>query len=91
MKNEKELKEEIEKIRGSENFDDEDFYGTLDEIGNYVYLIELQSQLKTLQERNAEVKQVIKDLNEVNFKGEMEGKVILGSKKELLQKLGLEE
>ncbi len=59
MKNEKELKKEIEKIRGSDNFDEDDMEGSIDEITGYIYLIQLEEKLRTLRERNAEVKQVI--------------------------------
>ncbi len=76
MKNEKELKKEIEKL---------EIYMTKNPFyENYLdnKLDCLKTQLKTLQERNAEVKQVIE---EFEFLSIPPYKV----KKELLQKLGL--
>ncbi len=97
MKTEKELEEEIEKLkpimeREHTFIDDED--KKIDLARYKFYKLELQ--LKTLQERNAEVKQAIEELDwsQIEFEAE---KGLDGcdtghyhpNKKELLQKLGL--
>ena len=79
MKIEKELKEEIEELK--KNAPRTVVLGLM--------LIKLQTKLKTLQERNAEVKQAIEDemgllkITEESFKFEL--KLL----QKLLQKLGL--
>ena len=53
MKSESELKEEIEKLESMDVLDDDAVFMTL---------TRKQVQLKTLQERNAEIKQAIKSI-----------------------------
>ena len=76
MKIEKELKEEIEELK--KNAPRTVVLGLM--------LIKLQTKLKTLQERNAEVKQAIED--ELNEPLTMDAEAHL---KNILQKLGLEK
>ena len=85
MKTEKELKEEIEKIRNESEI------GYTNE-GLQMKdrdLVVLKKKLKTLQERNAEVKQVLEefDFEPVWFDNINHDKI----RKKLMQKLGLED
>ncbi len=95
MKTEKELKEEIEKRNKIHRRKGRELGINLSD-GNWNDTIELEAQLKTLQERNAEVKEIIED---VKAYGETLRKVqrthcnirwdkifLLRLKKELLQK-----
>ena len=87
MKTEKELKEEIEEVKHIEMLSKEG------EQNKRVRLARLKAQLKTLKERNAEIKQAI---NEVFFKERyttycgFEG-WLREDIQTLLQKLGLDE
>ncbi len=103
MKTEKELKEEIEKLIDDDNTI-EDYSETLkeieetfkskgDDIQTGMFILIKVAKLKTLQERNTEVKQAIKKLEyEWVFEDQRNNLVkhILSDLKELLQKLGLD-
>ncbi len=99
METEKELKEEIEKLIDDDNTI-EDYSETLKEIEENwgedlqtgMFILLKVTKLKTLQERNVEVKQAIEEkfaLLIYDFDEEKDIRMIEKREKELLQKLGL--
>ncbi len=100
-KQEKELEEEIEKLIDDDNTI-EDYSKTLkdveenfksrgEDLETGMFILLKVAELKTLQERNAEVKQAIRKLKVYSIKdkkGNVRDCILV---EELLQKLGLEE